>query len=243
MTTSKCFLLGLCILLIQSTCPAFAEENSARTISTTGEAIVYVVPDEVIVTFGVRTIESKLDDSVSANDEASQRLVKAIKSLGIEDKHLGTANMQVELRYDPNNHYSVRGYEVMRMYRVTLKDVSKLDALVSAALKNGANQLEGVELRTTELRQHRDNARAMAAKAAREKAIALAKQLDCGIGSPRTINESSNYWYPSGRYNMAQNAMQAAPGGGEGSETMPLGQIAVRANVSVTFDLQPEQAR
>jgi hypothetical protein len=39
---------------------------------------------------------------------------------------------------------------------------------------------------------------------------------------------------------MMQNSAQYAPqgAGGEGGETMPLGQIMVRANVSVTFDLE-----
>ena len=38
---------------------------------------------------------------------------------------------------------------------------------------------------------------------------------------------------------MAQNSIQQAPssGGGETGETMPLGQIAVHAQVSVTFDM------
>jgi hypothetical protein len=40
---------------------------------------------------------------------------------------------------------------------------------------------------------------------------------------------------------MAQNAAQVVPGGGgdaAAEQTMPLGQIAVSANVSVTFDLK-----
>jgi len=37
---------------------------------------------------------------------------------------------------------------------------------------------------------------------------------------------------------MMQNAMQqAGPAGGEGGENTPLGQIGVRATLSVTFDL------
>jgi hypothetical protein len=42
--------------------------------------------------------------------------------------------------------------------------------------------------------------------------------------------------------NVAQNAMQQAPaageGGGDAEQTLPLGQIAVRASVGVTFDLR-----
>jgi hypothetical protein len=41
---------------------------------------------------------------------------------------------------------------------------------------------------------------------------------------------------------MAQNAMQQAAGGGsvEGEDPTPFGQIAVNAQVNVTFDLSPK---
>jgi hypothetical protein len=40
---------------------------------------------------------------------------------------------------------------------------------------------------------------------------------------------------------MAQNVAQAAPGGGGdgGGDATPLGQIAIRAQISVSFDLVP----
>jgi uncharacterized protein len=130
------------------------------------------------------------------------------------------------------------------MYMVTLKDVKKLEALVDSVLKNGANVLQGVEFRTSELRKHRDQARSMALRAAREKAMALSREVECTIGAPRTISESGATWYGLGnRYNFAQNAVQDMAGGGEGGETLPLGQMAVRANVGATFDLIPAVGR
>jgi uncharacterized protein YggE len=110
-------------------------------------------------------------------------------------------------------------------------------------LKNGANQLMGFEYRTSELRKHRDEARKMAIKACREKADALAEELGCKVGAPRTINETSYGYYGNayrwgGNNYMMQNSMQAAAGGGgDGGESMPLGQIGVHATLTVSFDL------
>jgi uncharacterized protein YggE len=228
------------MLVSTITTVAAAQQENLRTIATSGEAIVYVVPDEAVVTFGVQSSHSDLDRSKSENDQASQRLVKAVKAMGIEDKHLGTDNVQVELRYT-NSGRDIHAFVVTRMYMVTLKDTKKLETLVDTVLKNGANILSGVELRTSELRKHRDEARAMATRAAREKAIALARELDCTIGAPRNISETGYTWYGMGnRFNYAQNAVQdMGGGGGEGAGTLPLGQMAVRANVSATFDLVP----
>jgi uncharacterized protein YggE len=83
----------------------------------------------------------------------------------------------------------------------------------------------------------------MAIKAAKEKAAALAAELDCTVGPPRTITEGYAGGYtPWMRVNsMAQNAVQDAGGAAaEAAEPTPFGQIGVTAQVSVTFDLMPK---
>jgi len=228
---------------------AVAAEAEPRTVSTSGEAVIYVVPDEVVVGFGVETFKPDLDAAKQANDEACARLLKAIKDLGVEEKHIQTDAMTVEIAYRDHGHpaQGIEGYFARRSYSVTLKDVKQFEPLVAAGLKNGANRLQGFEFKTTELRKHRDEARKRAIRAAKEKAAALAAELGAKAGKPRSIGEGYNSggsyrsWWGWGGYNYQTNAQVAvqADGPGEGGETMPLGQVAVRAQVSVTFDLEP----
>jgi uncharacterized protein YggE len=220
-------------------------------VTTTGEATVNVRPDEVLVNLGVETFDKGLAESKAANDGASRRLLAAIHDLGVEDKYVQTDVMQVQIEYnDGGIRHGIAGYTCRRAYAVTLKDITRFERLIDAALNNGANCLMGFEFRTTELRKHRDEARRLAIKAAKEKAAALAGELDMALGSPRTINEGGiGYWgYTGGWWGwggrggyMTQNVMQQAPGsgGGEGGEALPLGQVAIRAQVSVVFDMNP----
>lgn len=233
--------------------PALAveEQAPARSISTSGEAVVYVKPDEVIVNFGVRSFDASLDRAKAQNDEASARLLKAVRALGVEERYVQADALTVSLRYVESNHPArgVEGYDAHRSYAVRLKDVKLFERLTDAALKNGANELSGFQFRTSELRKHRDHARKLAIKACREKADALAAELGAKVGSPRTITEGGGWGYWGGSYggNRWVNAQQnvqfndAAPGAAGGDdgqqETMPLGQIAVTATVSVAFDL------
>lgn len=219
-----------------------AADAPPRLISTSGDAIIYVVPDEAVVGFGVETFHKNLEEARGASDAAAARLVKAVKALGVEDKYIQNDRLMVEIVYKDNHAYQgIEGYLTRRFYSVVLKDTKKLDALLDAVMKNGANQLGGVEFRTTELRKHRDEARKLAIKAAAEKAAMLASQLECKLGKPYTINEGGegyqvlqNAWA-----NSAQNAEHAVGGGAEGGETTPMGQISIRATVSVSFDLLP----
>jgi uncharacterized protein YggE len=250
--TLRRFFLTFTVLAFALAAPSPAQQDRAvdqRTISTSGEAVVYVVPDQAIVSFGVETFDADLDKAVATNASACAKLVKAVKELGIEEKHIATDTLSVSIRYQNYDHPTrgVEGYVAVRSYAVTLKDVKQLEKLVQTGLHSGANLLQGVDLRTTELRKHRDNARQMAVRAAKEKAVLLAKELDATIGKPRSIAETGfSYWGYSNRgYNAYGNAQVqaqvAAPAGGdaagEGGEAMPLGQIGVRATVSVTFDL------
>jgi uncharacterized protein YggE len=102
--------------------------------------------------------------------------------------------------------------------------------------------VQGVEFRTTELRQYRDQARDLAIKAAQEKATALTGAISRKVVRPQSIQEEYigwSSWYGS-RWggSMSQNVIQntsssSAPFGDE--TTFAPGQISVRARVSVTF--------
>ena len=244
------FITGLLLLALALPCfTVFAADPAPpRTISTTGEAVVNVVPDEVVLGLGVETFAAKLEDAKRANDERAAKLVGVVKAAGVEEKHIQTATLQLEIRYRSNRpSEGIDGYYARRSYSVTLKQPQKLEALLDAALTGGANQILGIDYRTAQLRTHRDAARKMAIKAAKEKAVALAAELDCTVGAPRTITEGHVGYTPWGggghwgRSNvMAQNVMQEAGGAGvDGAEATPFGQIGINAHVSVTFDLSP----
>ena len=236
--------LAALIALCCASHPTVAADQAAppRTISTSGDAVVYAVPDEVVLALGVETFAPRLEDAKKANDERASKLVKTIKAAGVEEKHIQTATIQLEIRYRSGRpSEGIDGYYARRSYSITLKQPKGLEALLDAALTNGANQILGIDYRTAQLRTHRDKARQMAIKAAKEKAVALAAELDCTVGAPRTISEGAIGYSPWGRGNvMAQNTMQEMGGAGpEGGEATPFGQIGINAQVSVTFDLSP----
>src|SRR5687767_1774945 len=132
-----------------------ADGPPPRTITTTGEAVVFVVPDEIVVNFGVETFDAALAGAKKANDAASKKLIEAMHNLGIEPKHVQTSDLEVDLEYNDSGHPAkgIEGYFARRMYSVTLKDTAKFQATVDAALNNGANRLMGFEYRTTQLRK------------------------------------------------------------------------------------------
>lgn len=221
----------------------------SRVITTSGDAQVKVVPDEVIVTLGVGTQGAQLDVAKSQNDDIVRRVLERVQGFGVPPNHIQTEYVGINPVYDYSSGSLPRltGYNVQKTIVVTLSDLTKFEDLLSGALAAGANYVHNVEFRTTELRKHRDQARALAVQAAREKAAALAGDLGKQLGEPLTITEEQNTWRSWYGYgwasragqSMSQNVVVESGSSTLGDDaTVAPGQITVDARVSVSFEIR-----
>jgi len=178
------------------------------------------------------------------NDNAVRSVLDAIGRFQIDATDVQTDFIQVNIRYQSSAETVVDHYVVEKSIVVTLKDVSKFEPLLTAVLEAGANHIYNVEFMTTELRKYRDQARALAAKAAIEKASDLAAAAGLKVvGKPMNV---SSYSYGGGSWygrlhnmgaNVSQNVYQAGErGSAEG--TIALGKISVTASVSMNFRIE-----
>ncbi|MBN1582288.1 MAG: SIMPL domain-containing protein [Anaerolineae bacterium] len=224
-----------------------ARQND-RSIAVTGEAEVRVVPDEVILTVGVETHDRDLELAKRQNDVRVEQVIATAQAYGIEMKHIQTDHVSIEPRYhDSYEKQDFVGFFVRKNVVVTLRDISKFEDLLAGLLDNGVNYVHGIQFRTTDLREHRDRARDLAIKAAKEKAVALAGALDQKVGEPLAIQEESSGWYSgygawwglSWGGGMTQNVIQnAGDNGFAGEGSIAPGQISINARVSVSFELE-----
>jgi uncharacterized protein YggE len=242
--------LALVLILVLSAWTGQGQTTSStpRRITVSGEAEVRVVPDEVILSLGVETWDKDMEKAKRQNDEIIAAVLALAADYGIPPEHVQTDYVGIEPRYR-NGYYEPSdfiGFFVHKTVVITLRDLSQFEGLLADALEAGVNYVHGIEFRTTELRQHRDEARALAIRAAKEKAEALAGELDQKIGDPLDIQEVQNGWWSG--YNawwgsrwgngMSQNVIQEVGGVSVlADSSVAPGQINVNARVSVTFEL------
>lgn len=226
--------------------------DSKRTVHVTGSALINVTPDRALVQLGVQSNGATVDAVQTANTWAIQRVIAAIKGQGVETKDIATDMYVIDPIYESYDSLYIKGYRIYNTVAVTVRDINKTSAIVAASLGVGANQVQNVQFYTSELRSYRDRARELAMTAAREKAQALAKaggaETDCLLTiSENTWSYYNGWWYGSGRtanlwtQNTVQNATPTGGSGGssgDGDEPLSLGQIAVKAEVSVTYGLK-----
>jgi uncharacterized protein YggE len=229
--------------------PGQNTSDSSRTVQVSGAAVVYVTPDRALIQLGVQSNGSNPDTVHNENVQDIQRVISAVRALGVDAKDIATDFYIVYPVYDDYSSLVIKGYRINNTISITLRDVNLADDVILAALKAGANEVQDVQFYTSELRKYRDQARELAMKAAGEKAQALASAAGAQTGNVLSISENSWYQYygswRGGRQAAlwAQNTIQnASPSqGSEGQlddSPISLGQIAVRAEVSASYSLQ-----
>ena len=223
--------------------------DTGRSVQVSGTAVVNVTPDRVLIQLGVQSNGTTPKKVEAVNSTTINRVIKALKAQGIDEKDIVTDWYVIDPIYDDYNSLTIEGYRINNIVAITLRDISKVNEVIIAALDAGANQVVNVEFYLSNLRKYRDQARDLAMKAAKEKAEDLASAAGAETGCVMSINENtwSHYyggWYGQSQNLWTQNVMQnTAPTGGEAgalTEAGPvnLGQISVRAEVSASFSLK-----
>jgi uncharacterized protein YggE len=203
-----------------------------RTLRVTGEGEVSVRPDVAVVTAGVEA-EGKDLAAVTAEVNAQMRKVlAALGQVGVAEKDVLTTrhDVQVNRPWRDGVQGPISGYTVVQEVRVTVRDLSRLGAVLDRVVAAGANALRGLSFEKETPVPERAAALASAVRAARVKAEAVAKAAGVQLGEVLTISESVTAQpFPNVRTAMAQDAGGAAPSAGD---------IRISAAVEVVFGIR-----
>jgi uncharacterized protein YggE len=227
------------LVISVSTLTALADDRTdVRLVTVAGEAEVKVVPDEVVFDVTVQTINKDLRLAKNQTDDRVKKVIDLTRKYQIGAADVQTDYIRLEPRYRGNDEGRLFiGYSVRKDLLFTLREVSKAEALLSELMESGISRINGVRFQTSELRKYRDQARALAIKAAQEKAVALSTEIGQKIGKAYSIEEE----IPS-RAGALQNASVnnfylVSDEGTESEGTLALGQIKITAKVMVKFEL------
>lgn len=248
-------LLLLCIAVAGHAHGADAGIDQMPAIHVSGEAELRVSPDLAVLRVSAQHCGLDLVATRRANQQAARDVLAAAVAVGAAPgDQASTPSMSFPRRYDcPNLDEKQReqGHTVTTELTLRLTDVAQIDPLLDALSARPEVQLRDVEYRTTELRKYRDQVRASAIRAAREKAHALAAELGQSIGPAILVqadNDAGGGFWSWSQYNggarlrgaMTQNVLLDVGGDSAGGSALAApGKITVRATVNVRFVLQP----
>lgn len=222
-----------------------ADQPQVIAVSGTGE--VGVEPDEVVLTMRVEKFDRDLQVAKRMNDDSVENILALTRRFSIPARDVQTNQVSMDIVRDPPPKLSgamddglrrtgaLRGYLVSKTIVVKLGDIERFEPFYAEILTTGVSEVANIELGTSRLREHRDIARTMAMKAAREKAVAMTAAIGQTIGKAVQVTEDDA---ASMRiYNMSANSSSSVDGFSGDTARFAPGAIKIKASVKVSFEL------
>jgi uncharacterized protein len=163
---------------------------SPTGITVVGKGSVTVTPDTADWSFGFQTSADTANAALSANSEAMDRIIAALRDAGISRDDLQTEQVSVYPRVS-NNGLSIVGYDASNTVRATIRSLDRAGEIVDVAVAAGANEVYGPSLTVSDSDARYREAVEQAFDDARRRAEAIAEQAGVTLGAPVAIVEGA----------------------------------------------------
>lgn len=201
-----------------------ATPSAGTEITVTGDGTVDATPDRASFDFGVTTNGSTAAEALSRNASEARAITAALKKSGVGSAEVQTTQVSLWPQTSSNGT-RITGYQASNSVHVTAP-LGKAGALVDAAVRAGANNVDGPNLDVAEKGSLYAEALKRAIADARTKALAIADAAGATLGDVVKVTEGSSEPRPV-VYAAADAAVAAPP--------IQAGKQEIQASVTVTY--------
>lgn len=217
--------------------PSSAPLSEQPHIAVQGTGTISAKPDLANLQAGVQIQNTSLQDAQNEAATKVDALMKQLKSAGVDDKDISTAQFNVEpvMDYRQNEPPRVTGFRVTNILNVKLHDISKAGSLIDNLVASGANTIYGLSFGFSDPSALMRQAREQAMKDAQDKAEQLAKLGNVTLGAPLVIQDGGSNTPP-----VVQEAALSSRDASGVAPATPInpGQQEIRVDVSVTYAIK-----
>lgn len=226
-------LLVLTVLALGLLAVSPVNAQTEKTISVVGKGVVTMEPDIVSVQIAVSTEKESVSDALNENTNAVIAIKNAIMALGVAEEDIKTEyyslySSQKSFRDSsaPSDAYI---YSVTYGFSIRLHEVGKLNQVLDASIKNGANTINSMNYDSSKRDAIVEEARNLAIEDAMKQAQAIAEKLGVKLGDVISFSmpDNQNYYGPYSEMNYGL--------GGGGSAPISSGNLSISSQVNMTF--------
>ena len=242
--------VGVALLLVTAGCAgslapddanAAAQEQNAqqldrgdRTIQVAASGEAETQPDQAVVRVAAVAQADDADVVRQRLAENASGVREALGSLGLGDDQIRTVAYNIDQRYAERGGDRVPdGFEGVHAFEITLSNVSQAGAVVDAAVENGADRVDSVELTLSEERRREVRAEALrdAMANARADADVIAESADLTVTGVHSATTGDLSYSP-----VRAEALEAGDAAGQARTEIESGPVTVTAQVQVSYN-------
>lgn len=208
-------------------------EGLQPQITVTGEGAVSVTPDMARITLGVVQQAQTAAEAMDAMNEAMGGVLSKLAEAGVDPKQIQTGNLRLDQTYE---HSSIgtatpSGYAAYADVQIQVYQLDKLGAILDAAVRDGANQMSGLQFDVADRAPVMKSARQAAVADARAKADVYAEAAGVTLGPILLMSETGGTSGPMPM--MVEMAFDS------GARSVPIsaGEMTIAANITMVWTL------
>ncbi|HWA23833.1 MAG TPA: SIMPL domain-containing protein [Caulobacterales bacterium] len=214
--------------------PAMMMEGALLTVVAEGRT--KIAPDIATINVGVVTEAPTADAAVAKNTAQMNKVMAALKRVGIADKDIQTSSLSVnpQYQYGENQPPKLNGYQANNNVTVKVRNLKNVGKAVDSVVTDGSNQVSGISFGLDDDTKAMDLARTDAVKKARARAEIYAAA--AGLKVDRILSISEAGASPPVAYPMPIAMARASKA--EGAPPVSGGELDISIDVTVTFTLK-----
>jgi uncharacterized protein YggE len=157
-----------------------ADQPALRLLTVSGAGQVSLKPDIAYINVGVHTEKPSASEAVAENNANTQKLIEALKAAGVDANDIQTTNFSIwqSNQTGPDGKPIGTTYMVDNTVYLTVRKLENLGALLDAAVKAGANNINSIQFDVADKTKALSEARTEAVKTAKTQAAELADAAD-----------------------------------------------------------------
>jgi uncharacterized protein len=210
--------------------------ESPRVIQVSARATVQQAPDRAVIQLAVETVAGTAGEATQQNAAVMDRVMAALRQLGIPDARIRTTRVELHPRYDHRREAvapTIIGYQAVNQVTVRVDDIDRVGAVVDAAVGAGANRVTGISFQLSDPDAPYREALRLAVTRARQEAQVIADALGETLGPPLQVATGGMPLPPPGirmqELRMEMDVAAVTP--------VQPGELDVHAHVSITYRL------
>ena len=216
-----------------------AREGGATRVVVSGDALVQAQPDTAIITIAVVTQNASASEAQAENASKTEAVVRAVRAAagpGAEVKTSGYS-LQPQYVYREGAEPRISGYTARNAVTVTLNELPRVGAVIDAATRAGANNVDNLAFTLRRDQEARNQALAEATREALGKARLLAQTLGGRVVRIVEVQEGGTAVRPPIPL-YAKAEMRGAVAGDAAAQTpIEIGTLDIRSEVQLVVEI------
>ncbi len=210
-------------------------EGGQPQINVIGTGTVLATPDMAHITLGVSQDAGTAAAALDAMSVAMEAVLGQLRDASIAPEHMQTSNLRIDQRYSDyvdGQTRKVVGYTAASDVQVQVYDLENLGLVLDAAVRDGANQMNGLTFDVADRAPFLTAARQAAVADARAKAEVYSNAAGATLGPIMLISEAGNNAAPMPM--MAEMSFDAV----RSAVPVAAGELSISATLTMVWALE-----